>query len=135
MTRYLLDTDAVADFLNGFTTTVQLVNDLYSRGDVLCTCSVVIAEIYSGLRHRDRPRGDELFESMTTLATTPSASRQAGIWRYDFARRGQQLSMADCLIAAIAHEHGATLLTGNVNHFPMEEIRLLPVPRRLPRSK
>ena len=115
--------------------TIQLVNDLFSRGDALCTCSIVIVETYSGLRHRDRPRGDELFESMTTLATTPNASRQAGIWRYDFARRGQQLSTAVCLIAAIAHDHGATLLTGNVDHFPMEEIHLLPIPRRLPRSK
>lgn len=135
MTRVLLDSDVVVDFFKGFPPTMSLIRQLFLQRNGLCTCSVVVAEVYAGLSPNERIGSDVLFESMTFLPETPIASRQAGIWRYEFARRGQQLATTDCLIAAIAHEHGATLLTGNVNHFPMDEVHLLPVPRRPPESK
>jgi hypothetical protein len=49
------------------------------------------------------------------FATSPGAAKQAGLWRYAFARQGVQLATTDCLIAAIAHERGAALVTGNMD--------------------
>jgi predicted nucleic acid-binding protein len=40
-----------------------------------------------------------------------------------------QLSTTDCLIAAIAVEHQAQLVTGNRRDFPMPEITVVPLPR------
>jgi predicted nucleic acid-binding protein len=47
---------------------------------------------------------------------------RAGIWRREYARRGVTLSQADCLVAATAFRVGATLATGNVRDYPMDEI-------------
>ena len=129
MTQYLLDADAVIDFFHGIASTMAMTRDLYRQGDTLCTCDVVIAEAYSGLRPTDRDRGAELLASLLFLPTSPEAAAQAGRWRYDFRRLGLQLTTADCLIAAIAHEHRATLITGNTSHFPMPEVELRPLPR------
>jgi predicted nucleic acid-binding protein len=89
MTRYLLDTDAVIDFFNGFLP----------------------------------------ISSLRFLPTSPKSGRQAGVWRYDFARRGKQLPTTDCLIAAIAQEHQAALITGNTDDYPMPELTVIPLPR------
>lgn len=132
MTWYLLDSDAVIDYFNGSPPAMELVEQLYLRRDIPCTCDIVIAEVSSGLRPKDRQRGYALLRGMLFLSASPDASGQAGIWRYDFARRGRQLPTTDCLIAAIAHEHGATLLTGNVKDYPMGEVSLLPLPRSRP---
>lgn len=129
MTRYLLDSDAVIDFLNGVATTADLIDTLYQQQDTLCTCDVVIAEVHAGLLPADRERGRRLLGSLWFLACAPTAAELAGVWRYDFRRRGLQLATTDCLISAIAHEHRATLITGNVAHFPMTEVSLLALPR------
>ena len=54
MATYLLDSDAIIDYLMGFAPSVQLIRSIHSRGDVLAVCDVVIAEAYSGLRPGDR---------------------------------------------------------------------------------
>lgn len=130
MARYLLDADALIDYFIGVSTTIELIADLYRQGDALCTCDVVIAELFSGLLPVERTRGQQLLASLQFLLTTSSAARQAGIWRYEFARRGRRLPTTDCLIAAIAVERQATVITGNVSHYLMEEVNLLTLPRR-----
>jgi predicted nucleic acid-binding protein len=126
---YLLDTNAVIDFFKGFPSTVELIQQLFRQGETLCTCAVVMAEVYAGLNPTERSRGEELLGSLRFFVTSPGASRQAGLWRYAFARQGVQVATTDCLISAIAHERGATLVTGNMVHFPMPELRLMPLPR------
>jgi predicted nucleic acid-binding protein len=91
MPRYLLDSDAVIDFFKGFPSTVDFVQDLYRQGTTSCTCDIVMAEVYAGLHPAERQRGQELLASLMFLATSPDAARQAGVWRYDFARHGVQL--------------------------------------------
>lgn len=66
------------------------------------------------------------------LPTSPAIAQQAGTWRYDFARRGLQLSTTDTLVAATAHAHGATIVTGNASDYPMSEIALLLLERAKP---
>jgi predicted nucleic acid-binding protein len=127
---YLLDTDAVIDFFKGFPSSVELIQQLFQQGENLCTCAVVMAVVYAGLNPTERGRGEELLGSLRFFATSPGAARQAGLWRYAFARQGVQLATTDCLIAAVAHERGATLVTGNMDDYPMPELRRLPLPRR-----
>jgi tRNA(fMet)-specific endonuclease VapC len=129
VTRYLLDSDAVIGFLNGVPTSIRLVKDLYRQGDTICTCAVVIAEVHSGLKPHELPEGDNILRPMQFLPSAPQIGRQAGRWRYEFARQGVQLSAQDCLIAATAHYHRATLITGNTRQFPMTELATLRLPR------
>jgi tRNA(fMet)-specific endonuclease VapC len=130
VTRYLLDSDTVIGVLKGAVAATQLIDELYRQGDTLCTCAVVVTEVYAGLRPFDVRKGDELLQSMRFLTSPPQIGRQAGRWRYEFARQGVQLSAPDCLIAATAHYHRATLITGNTRHFPMTELTTLRLPWR-----
>ncbi|MHB8576570.1 MAG: PIN domain-containing protein [Dehalococcoidia bacterium] len=88
-----------------------------------------MAEIYAGLAPREREADQRFLSSLQFLPTTEAAAQQAGMWRYDFARRGVTLSTTDTLIAAVAAEHGASLITGNVRHYPMAGITVVPLPR------
>src|SRR3990172_4138786 len=129
MTRYLLDSDAVIVYLNSYAPTVSLLRALAERGEVLCTCDVVVAEVYSGLEAEDRNNATEFLQSVLYLDTSQRAAQQAGEWRYTYARRGVTLLVGDALVAATAHEHAATLITGNKRHYPMEEVFLLQLSR------
>jgi len=44
-------------------------------------------------------------------------------------RRGVTLPITDTLIAATALVHGATVVTGNFDQYPMSEVAILPLPR------
>ncbi len=129
MARYLLDTDAIIDYLTGVQASVNLIQNLHQQGDLLCVCDVVIAEIYAGLRPQDRGKAQPLLNAFYFLATGPGAARQAGEWRYAYARQGVAISTTDVLIAATAQAHGATLVTGNIEDYRMKEMSILPLPR------
>lgn len=129
MARYLLDTDAAIDYLKGFAPSVSLIQDLHSKGNFLCVCDVVIAEVYSGLRPNDRKKAARLLDACFFLPTSAEIAKHAGQWRYKYARRGIILSTTDVLIAATADAHRAVILTGNLDHYPIKRGLVSPLPR------
>ncbi len=129
MTRHLLDADAIIDYLDGFAPTVQLIQRLNRQGDIPCACAVVTGEVYAGLRPEDEERAERFLSVLEFLPTTPQAARQAGRWKYRYQRQGTQLGIADCLIASVALEHGAMLVTRNLRDYPMPELTLVPLPQ------
>jgi predicted nucleic acid-binding protein len=132
--RYLLDSDAVIDYLRGIADSLVVIRGLGDAGDLLCVCDVVLAEVYSGLRPEDRSSAGVLLDTLHYLPTSPEAARQAGEWRYHYARRGVVLPATDILIAATAHAHQASVLTGNTDDYPMPEVSLRQLPRRRGRA-
>ena len=95
----------------------------------LCRCDVVLAEVYSGL-HPDEVQGAEhLLATLRFPPTSDRAARQAGSRRYTYARQGKQLSVTDCLIAATAREHHATIVTRTTDDYPMPDVTTLALPR------
>jgi predicted nucleic acid-binding protein len=129
MSRVLLDTDAVIDYLQGIPDSIALIRQLREAGDSLCTCDVVIAEVLAGLLPKDRVQGITFLEACEFLPTTFAMACQAGAWRYQYARSGVTLATTDTLIAAIAHGHQARIVTGNLDDYPMPEITTIALPR------
>ena len=72
-----------------------------------------------------RPTGE-----LELLPIEPGTAKRAGELRYDAARRGLTLSVADMLIAATALAHGAGLATGSVKHYPVPNLLVIPLPGR-----
>jgi predicted nucleic acid-binding protein len=132
MGTFLLDTDAIIDYLKGFPGSVAFIQGLHRRGETLAVCDIVIAEAYAGLHPQDRPKAAVLLDALTFLPTTPTIAQQAGERRYTFARQGTQLATSDTLVAAAAYIHQATIVTANVKDYPMEEVAVLPLPRVKP---
>jgi predicted nucleic acid-binding protein len=129
MARYLLDTDAIIDYLSGFAPSISLIQGLHERGDALCVCDVVVAEVYAGLLPKDKEKAQGLLSACVFLPTSLEAARLAGEWRYRYARQGRSVSTTDALVAATAHTHQSALVTANLDDYPMEEISLHPLPR------
>ena len=124
MTRYLLDTTALIDFSKGQEPARSRILGWIQGGDDLAICDVVAAEFYSGVPVTERSRWDAFLGALQYWPITWVAARQAGLWRYDFARRGIALSTADTLVAAIAREQHAVLVTDNPRHYPMPGVQL-----------
>ena len=124
MTDYLLDTTEIIDYGRGHPPTVALLNGLYERGNSLGCCDVVIAEVYAGVKEKDRGKIEELIEALRFYPADKEIAKIAGQYINDFGRQGIQLAVADALIAAVAISYRLVLVTKNQKHYPMSEIRL-----------
>ena len=126
MTTYLPDTNILIDALNGKRGQKEMLTNLVLQGHRLACCTVTLTELFSGIRAADLPQVEAFVSALRWQPTTPATARRAGRWRYDYARQGVTLALADTLIAATAVESGLTLITSNRKHFPMPELRLYP---------
>lgn len=119
----VLDSTVLIDFLRG-RPAVERVAALRTAGDVPATTPVNVEEIVRGLRDPETEAARALFRGLVVLPIGQREAWQAGTWRRQFAARGVTLWQADCLLAATAWAHGATLVTGNPKDFPMAELRV-----------
>ena len=126
MTDHLLDSTALVDYFRRRRTAIDLLERLEAQGHRLAVCAVGLAEVYSGFDARERIENGPIIDRWFYYETTPAIAKEAGRYRYEFARIGTTLSATDSLIAAVAVANDATLITNNLRHFPMPEIRLLP---------
>ncbi|MDE2994260.1 MAG: hypothetical protein OXU67_10295, partial [Chloroflexota bacterium] len=67
----------------------------------------------------------EFFKNLRYWDITKEAAIRAGQLRYEFARQGITLSTPDTLIAAVAEEQEAVIVTDNVKDYPAKGMRLL----------
>lgn len=133
MATILIDSDVLIDFVRAIPSAVTHVEQLQANGNVLCTCDIVIAEVESGLSLAQSTAAQPFIDDLVLLERDASAARQAGRWRYEYARKGIALSLADAMIAATAHAHNAGLLTRNLSHYPMPELTIMRGPSTQPR--
>lgn len=127
MTAYLLDTNALIDFSKRREPAYSLILNWIDAGDILAVCAVIVTEFYAGLSVDDARRWEEFIAILPFWHISPEASMRAGQDRYMFARRGMTITTTDALIAAVAREQNAVLVTGNVKDYPMDDIRIFPL--------
>jgi len=127
MTTYLVDTNVLINALNGKLGHRELLRKLAAQGHGLATCTIVLAELFSGLRPADRPVVASFMSAWHWYDSSPLIARRAGELRFEYARQGRTLSLADTLIAATVLEYGASLITANRKDFPMPELVLYPL--------
>jgi tRNA(fMet)-specific endonuclease VapC len=64
----------------------------------------------------------ELLDSLTWLSFSRSCARRAGKLQATLMRKGSSLGIADCMIAAIAIEHGEPLVTRDEDFSKIDEL-------------
>lgn len=124
MTEYLLDTTEIIDYGRGHPPTVTLLNNLYEQGSSLGCCDVVIAEVYAGVKQKDRGNIEDLVEALRFYPADKKIARMAGQYINDFSQQSIQLTVADALIAAVAISYRLVIITKNQKHYPMPELNL-----------
>jgi predicted nucleic acid-binding protein len=112
--RVLVDTSVWADFFNGFPSQQEKdLARLLAGDDEICTCGVVVSEVFQGLR-REKGRGEieRLFRELLFLEPSGMDAylRAASVYR-TLRRQGVTVrSTIDCLIAVIAEENDCEVL-------------------------
>lgn len=124
MTRYMLDTSVLIEAIRRREPAFSQLRDWIVAGEELGICAVQIAEFMSGVHPQRRVAEYRFLTTLRWWDTTQEAAAQAGFYRYDFARRGIQIDTPDAVIAAVARERSAVLVTGNGRDFPMNDIRI-----------
>ena len=123
--RYLLDTTMVVDHAHGFAPAVALLRRLYEEGAELLTCDVVTCEALSGGTDDHLDAVARLLEPLEYVSTSPEAAGWAATSRLSRHRAGGKLGLGDSLIAGVAAELGATVITRNRPDFERQGIEVL----------
>lgn len=122
---YILDTNAVADYLNHFNPTYQKIRDAILAEHDIYLCHPVIYEVVRGLVKANASRKRRLFEQEFTsllidLPLTEADWQQAAKFWAETRSKGLQLSDVDLLIAALAKRLNAVIVTNDEDFQALE---------------
>jgi predicted nucleic acid-binding protein len=90
----------------------------------LGVCAIQVAEFMSGVHPQRRVAEYGFLTALRWWDVTQPVAAHGGFYQYDFARRGVQIDTPDAVIAAVAREWSAVLVTGNVRDYPMTDIQV-----------
>lgn len=123
--RYLLDSTLLIDHANRDGQARDLLRRLIEEGHVLYTCDVVTCEALSKGEPEDLRHLERLLDALEYVSTTPAAARWAGASRRDRRAAAGRRSLGDALIAGIAADLNAVVVTRNQADFDRQGIRTL----------
>ena len=126
MARYLFDTDVLINLLHGDAATVQAMTRV-NAGDEALFSVITEAELFAGRPDPDAEAAEPvkaLLAAMARVFVDGTVARQAGMYRATYGKN-HGTGLPDALIAATAASTGAVLVTENIRHFPMPEIRVM----------
>ena len=123
--RYVLDSTLLIDHANRDEPASELLQRLHSERHELYTCDVVTCETLSQgdtshLRHLR-----SLLDALEYVATSPEAARWAAGSRLRRHRAGGKVGLGDSLIAGVAAQLGAIVVTRNRPDFERQGIEVL----------
>lgn len=122
----LVDTCILIDSLRGFEPARAWLADAASRYDVLVSHSVITTtELFAGARSASSVESvRHLLSMMSPIQVDEGIAELAGEYLRKW-HRSHGLGVPDALIAATAAEAGATLVTRDGVHFPMDDFPVL----------
>lgn len=123
--RYLLDSTLLIDHGNDDAAAKHVLRRLVEEGHELFTCDVVTCEALSGGDDEQVRHLKTLLDALEYVSTTPDAARRAGNARRARHRSGGKLGLGDALIAAVAADLDATVVTRNRPDFERQGIAVL----------
>ncbi len=121
---YLLDTDILIWVLRGKKEIIEHVSSL--RNEAPLSISVItVAEIYKNIFPSELTVTEDYLDQHIIFEVNPKIAKVAGLYWQQYAKQFKNFSLTDCLIAATANVNNATLVSLNVKHFPMKDIKVL----------
>lgn len=127
-----LDTTFIIDLIKGKDEVAELENQLYEKNEQLTTTAPTVVEIIRGLHLKNIARKvneeekiEELFSSIEILTLDKESAKEAGKIHANLINKGEDIGLADVMIASICIQNNETLLTRNKKHFEkIEELKI-----------
>jgi len=121
---FLLDTDVLIWILRGKKEFVEKISSLKDTSP-LSISVISIAEIYKNIFPSELTVTEDFLNQHIIFDVDQKIAKSAGLYWQQFAKQFKNFSLTDCLIAATANIHMATLVSLNTKHFPMKDIKLI----------
>ncbi len=118
--KVCLDTDIIIDYLRKTKETENLIDRLLNKFDDINITTITVYELLIGIEYSDgkgRNYVEEIIKTITILPLNTKAAREAAKITTELKKSGQQIGIADELIASICKTNNACLLTKNTKHF------------------
>lgn len=119
----LVDTDIAIDHFHGNPFARDFFNKTLEAGDSLCISVVTLTELLAGMR----PGEEELTQKLLSLFVVLDVNETIGYKAGEYLRlysRSHNLDLGDAIIAATAMLNDADLVTRNIKHYPMPDVRV-----------
>lgn len=123
--KYLLGTDTLIDYLKDRGNARPRITAMIEADDEVALCAITIAELYSGLSDKNRTIWESWLMALSYWHISIGAAMRAGTYRKTASEAGRTISVTDLLLAALAYENNATLLTSNIKDYPMKDVRVM----------
>lgn len=121
---YVLDTTVLIDHALGMYGATALIEGLLGETGDLYVCDVVVAEALSKGTEDEVRTVERLLDAFEYVETTPDAARWAGMTRRRLGRASHR-RLADFIVAAVARDFSATVVTRNPRDFTSQGVPVL----------
>jgi predicted nucleic acid-binding protein len=120
----VLDSSFLIDHLRSDPAALARLERMYVEGDDPIVTAVTTTEVWAGRTAEGDPAIEAFLRYFEYVHAGPSTARLAGEWRAKAREVGLTLNAPDAIIAATAHDLGATVLTRNVRDFEPTPVRV-----------
>jgi len=122
-----LDSDVIIWHLRGRKEVTDVLRDLQRVGLPACSALSVL-EIQLGVKKGEEEKTDRFLKSLRILDVDMEIASKAAQLIRRYKARGVTLDLPDSVIAATCILHELILVTYNLKHYPISEIKFHPVP-------
>lgn len=120
---YLVDTNLIIEHAKGISKTIELLRLLKEKDNLFCSV-ISFTEFRVGLKKNIDFQMRRVKETYFPLEVTSEIAELAGEYLQKYVPRILKFDISDAIIAATAIVNKMTLVTHNIKHFPMSEIKI-----------
>jgi predicted nucleic acid-binding protein len=121
---YLLDTDVIIWILRSKQDIIEKISQIKEQSPV--SISVMsIAEVYKNIFPTELVTTEEFLNQHIVYNIDSKIAKVAGLYWQQYNKQLKGLSISDCLIAGTANINDLTVVSLNIKHFPMKDIKVL----------
>ncbi|MBC8388347.1 MAG: type II toxin-antitoxin system VapC family toxin [Actinobacteria bacterium] len=122
--QYLFDSDIIIDILKNDIYIINYIKKLKIKNSNFFYSPVSKAEIFAGAFKDEFDKINLFFNQLTCIQITDRIGEQSGLFLNQYSK-SHNIGLGDVLIAATAFYYDLYLLTRNVKHYPMPEVRVV----------
>lgn len=121
--KYLIDTDVLIWILRGNEDVIKALSSKVGKAKPFIS-AISVAEVFNHVLPHEANSTEEFLKSHYVLGVDYKIAKTAGIYFEDYGGGKNPVWLLDCLIASSAKVHSLAVLTYNLDHFPMKDIKV-----------